>query len=217
MLGAIVSEERFSNVDRWVLSRGIELPYPNVSIYLDRSALGTGGRGDQKSLPRWEASAEVRSAALETYKRAHNNAVDLVGEASILLRNGRHARAFALACTALEEIGKSQFAADVYTGFSPPDEFVKLIRDHLFKSAYTTRAVVFSSLPAPNLHLDASTAKEIFGLRNDALYASPENDVESADFEGDATTMIEYCETWLETILSMERLADRIGTKAFLK
>ena len=47
---------------------------------------------------------------------------------------GRHARAFALACTALEEIGKSQYAADVYTGFLPAHDFEKIIRRHHFKS-----------------------------------------------------------------------------------
>lgn len=94
---------------------------------------------------------------------------------------------------------------------------MKLIRDHRFKSAYATRAVVFSSLPAPNLHLDASTAEELFQLRNDALYASPDNDVANADFEDDAAARIGYCETWLDTIVRMEMLAERIGTKAFLK
>jgi AbiV family abortive infection protein len=192
------------------------LPDPNVPIYVDRAAFESGRLGVQ-SLPTYQALAEIQSAALETYTRAHNNAVDLVGEANILLRSGRHARAFALACTALEEIGKSQFAADVYTGFSPPDEFVKMIRDHRFKSAYATRAVVFSSLPSPNLHLDAATAMQLFELRNDALYAAPDNDVENADFESDAAMMIEYCETWLETIVSIERVSEMIGTKGFLK
>jgi AbiV family abortive infection protein len=203
-------------MSRWTLSRGLELPDPHVPIYLDRAALESGGLGVQR-LPKSEAPPEVRDAAWDTYKRAHNNAADLVEDAHVLRESGRHARAFALACTALEEIGKSQFAADVYTGFSPPDEFLKLIRDHRFKSAYTTRAVVFSSLPEPNLHLDANTAEELFQLRNDALYASPDNEVANANFEDDATTMIEYCEIWLDTIVQMQIMAERIGTKAFLK
>jgi len=60
----------------------------------------------------------------------------LLQEAQMLSSKGRHACAFALACTALEEIGKSQYAADVYTGFVPPDDFDKIIRRHEFKSAY---------------------------------------------------------------------------------
>lgn len=199
-----------------MLSRGIQLPDPHVPIYVDPTALESGGPGVQR-LPRRDRSPEVQQAALETYQRAHNNAVELVADARVLHKSGRFARAFAIACTALEEIGKSQFAADVYTGFSPPHEFVKMIRDHRFKSAYATRAVVFSFLVEPNLHLDGDTAEELFQLRNDALYASPVTEIADANFEDDATTMIEYCETWLETIVRMEMLAERIGTRAFLK
>ena len=50
------------------------------------------------------------------YATAHNNAVDLLSEAELLLGKKAYARAFAIAYTALEEISKSQFAADVYTG-----------------------------------------------------------------------------------------------------
>jgi len=91
------------------------------------------------------------------------------------------------------------------------------LKDHRFKSAYATRAIVFSTLPSPNLHLDDATAKQLFDLRNDALYATPDYDVENAGFESDAAMMIEYSETWLETIVSTERISERIGTKGFLK
>lgn len=54
---------------------------------------------------------------LELYRIAHNNAVDLLAEAEILFANKKYARAYFLAFTGLEEIAKSQLAADVFTGF----------------------------------------------------------------------------------------------------
>jgi hypothetical protein len=64
---------------------------------------------------------------------------------------------------------------------------------------------------------DDQIAKELFKHRNEALYASPINKVDDAAFEHDAATLIEYCEAWLERIRSQEAVAERIGTKAFLK
>jgi AbiV family abortive infection protein len=124
------------------------------------------------------------------------------------------ARAFALACTALEEIGKSQIAADVYTGFLPHEPFEKAIRDHQLKSAYTSRSVQLLSL-RPITDLD--TAERLFDRRNDALYASPDNEVQDSNFDHDATTMIRYCDAWLETIARTEQISERIGTRGFMK
>jgi len=43
----------------------------------------------------------------------HNNAIELLSEAEILFEKKRYARAYFLAFTGLEEISKSQLAADV--------------------------------------------------------------------------------------------------------
>jgi hypothetical protein len=64
---------------------------------------------------------------------------------------------------------------------------------------------------------DQHVADELFSRRNDALYASPTNEVDDAAFEQDAATMIDYCLTWSERIRRQEEIAERIGTKAFLK
>lgn len=61
------------------------------------------------------------------------------------------------------------------------------------------------------------SAAKIFDRRNKALYASPKEKVDDADFEHDARTMIHYCGVWLDRIRSQEEIAERIGTKAFLK
>lgn len=108
----------------WKLSGGLELPEPDVPIYMPTELL-EAGKHPGTQFRRERPPSEVSRRALETYEGAADNADSLLDEAGILASEGRHARAFALACTALEEIGKSQYAADAYTGFVPPDEFEK--------------------------------------------------------------------------------------------
>lgn len=92
----------------------------------------------------------------------------------------------------------------------------KIIRRHEFKSAYSSRYVELGVLIQPFLK-DEHVAKALFERRNDALYASPTNRVDDAAFEQDAVTMIDYCRTWIDRIRRQEEIAERIGTKAFLK
>lgn len=73
---------------------------------------------------------QIKNKYLEIYKEAHNNAVDLLKEAELLFNHKHFARAYALAFTALEEISKSQFAADVFTGLSSDEEFKKFYKNH---------------------------------------------------------------------------------------
>jgi AbiV family abortive infection protein len=75
-------------------------------------------------------TSNVKPEFLELYKSAHNNAVDLLAEAEILYEKEKSARAFFLAFTALEEISKSQLAADVFTGLIDEKEFSEYYRDH---------------------------------------------------------------------------------------
>ena len=202
--------------DSWVLSTGLKLPDPDVLIYVRREAFEKKGERPPIAYRRDRPTKSVTQAALDTYRRAADNALSLIEEAEILVSRGHHARAFALACTALEEIGKSQYAADVYTGFVPPEEFEKMIRKHQFKSAYPSRFVELGPLIQPVLK-DQHVADELFSRRNDALYASPTNEVDDAAFEQDAATMIDYCLTWIERIRRQEDISERIGTKGFLK
>lgn len=199
---------------RWVLSSGLELPEPDVPWYVPRAV----AEGEQPlgGFRQERPSKSVAQKALDTYHSADDNAISLLDEARLLGTNGRCARAFALACTAIEEIGKSQYAADVYTGFIPPDGFEHNIRDHKLKTGYAGRVVQSGEIIEPFLR-DRSTAKKIFARRNDAMYASPTNKVNDEAFKHDAKTMIAYCEAWLERIRSQEEIAERIGTKAFLK
>ena len=200
---------------RWVLSGGIELPEPDVPIYISESIAEVTSR-PPSNLRGERAPSDIAQNALDTYQRAGDNALSLLEDARILSSAGRHSRAFALAATALEEIGKSQYAADVYTGFIPHEGFEKNIRDHRLKTGYANRVVQFDTIIEPFLR-DKETAESLFERRNDSLYASSSNLPDDAAYQDDAETMIDYCETWLERIRNQEEIAERIGTKAFLK
>lgn len=199
---------------RWLLSNGVELPEPDVPLFVPQEVIdGRQPFGGFRSKRLDQATARK---ALDTYQWAHDNAVELIEDAGLLARNGRHARALALACTALEEIGKSQYAADVHTAFIPAGGFEGNIRKHNLKTGYAARVVQSGEFLEPLLR-DEETAKKIFRRRNDALYAWTDNKVKNDEFERDALTMIAYCMAWLERIRSQEEIAERIGTKAFLK
>lgn len=71
-----------------------------------------------------------RNHYLEIYKAAHYNAVQLLKEAELLFRHRHFARAYVLAFTSLEEISKSQFAADVFTDLEKPLDFDRFYKDH---------------------------------------------------------------------------------------
>lgn len=200
---------------KWVLSSGVELPTPEVPIYVRQATIESGAL-TLLSLPGWSPPGEVAHRALITYRAAWKNAVALLEDARTLRYAGRFARAFALAATSLEEIGKSQYAADVHTGFVPYVDFESAIRDHRFKSAYQSRAVEFGPEIVPMI-MDATMGPALFDRRNEALYASPAGEVVDADFDHDASEMTRYCEAWLLKIHRQESIAERIGTRAFLK
>jgi AbiV family abortive infection protein len=62
-------------------------------------------------------------------------------EAQILLSNGRAPRAYMLAFTALEELGKSELVADYFNDAVAESEFKEAFRDHKLKLRYLQRAV----------------------------------------------------------------------------
>jgi len=199
---------------RWVLSDGTGLPEPAVPLFVSQEVIE--GRQAFTGFRRESPDEATARKALDAYKWADDNAVELIADARILAKEGRHARAFALACTAFEEIGKSQYAADVYTRFIPADGFERKMLDHKLKTGYAARVVQSAEFLEPFLR-DKDTGKKVFRRRNDALYASPANQIDNAAFEDDAATMISYCEAWIEHIRRQEEIAERIGTNAFLK
>lgn len=70
---------------------------------------------------------------LEIYKASYNNAISLLNESKLLFDQKYYQRAYFLAFTALEEISKSQFAADVFTGLEKEGSFRKFFMNHKAK------------------------------------------------------------------------------------
>jgi AbiV family abortive infection protein len=168
----------------------------------------------------------------EIYALAHNNALELLQEAKLLFSNRAFARAYTLAYISLEEVSKSQFAADVYTNFSTEDQFKKFYRSHEQKLQgvqwvhndantwpYNTRWV------GPNED-DVETikpGKPTFDKRQESMYVdvnfstktvtAPRNSIS----ENEARDMINLVEVAIQHIDDVEQDQGRIGTKGFMK
>jgi AbiV family abortive infection protein len=160
---------------------------------------------------------------LALYRAAHNNAIELIQEAEILFERGRYCRAYALAFTALEEISKSQLAADVFTGLISRETFQKAYRDHREKIARMAWATEDAKhyLSAPDgeyLEVEPPT----FPSRNDSMYVnlkddkiiSPSDVIDRHDAEG----IIHTVNVALQRIVEVTEVwGHQIGTKGFMK
>jgi AbiV family abortive infection protein len=168
-------------------------------------------------------SPSTREAYLVLYRRAHNNAVELIEEAEILFAKGAFPRAYALAFTALEEIAKSQLAADVFTGFITEGEFNEHYRDHKKK----IRRMAWATEEAKR-YLDdpdgdyVDVEKPTFANRMDAMYVSinngkvrtPADVIDSAAAQG----IIHTVKVAFERIFEITDFwGHQIGTKGFMK
>jgi AbiV family abortive infection protein len=159
----------------------------------------------------------------DLYHAAHENAVDLLEEADILFDAGKFARAYALGFTALEEISKSQLAADVSTGLITKEEFQEHYRDHrkkIDRMAWATEDA--------RRYLDAPEGDYVrvenpsFANRMDAMYVSingqrviPPSDVIDAEA---ARGIIHTGKVAVQRIWEItEYYGHRIGTKSFMK
>lgn len=166
---------------------------------------------------------QLRMGYLALYRAAHNNAIDLLGEAEILFVAGKYPRAYALAFTALEEISKSQLAADVFTGFITEQEFHEHYRDHRRKIG----RMAWATEDAKG-YLDAESGDYVsvqqpsFATRMDAMYVRLGNAkvTSPSDHVGrdEAHAIIHTVRVALQRVYEMtEFWGHQIGTKGFLK
>jgi|SRR5208283_3704843 AbiV family abortive infection protein len=164
---------------------------------------------------------DQRDEYLRLYTVAHNNAVALLSDAEILLEKGKYIRAFFLALTALEEIAKSQLAADVFTGFASEKEFQDHYLSHkkkIGRMAWATDAAqgYLDRWGDGDLELKLPNATS----RTDALYVSLKGKTiqrpEDVVTENDAKGIIQTVESALASIARNEFMGYRIGTKGFM-
>lgn len=178
----------------------------------------------RSSEPPSAASEKDRAALLHLYEACLQNAEELLEEAQLLLDAGHAARAFALAYTGYEEVGKSQIVADHLNDVASAKEFKKAFSDHKLKAAYLQRflALVTTQPNEAVVQYDGQSAKALFEARKSALYVDHSPDltpvlpsaVVSAAMASEA---IEAVQGELYSIHFAEDLNGRIGTKGLFK
>src|SRR3989344_2507963 len=177
---------------------------------------------------------QAKEMKIDYYKRyvlAYNNAVDLVAEARLLFEHKYFSRAYTLAFTALEEISKSQFAADVFTNFSKEEDFLNFYRNHADK-IMRIRWVHYDANSYPHNIIwigpnrddveKIGASKPFLKKRNNSFYVGIENDKiilpKNEISEKDAKEIIHTVDIAFQRICEItECYGHNIGTKGFMK
>lgn len=161
------------------------------------------------------------------YYECIENARELLEEGRILFDAERFARAFALAFTAYEEIGKSQVVADAYYDLVSMSELTDAFTRHDLKVAYVRRVVKLKLSPDevfPQATIDYNRidAKTLIEQRIRALYVDIGVDyaaVRPSDAINSqiAEEMLRVVEDELDAIAYAEELNGLIGTRGLWK
>ena len=170
------------------------------------------------------AGRDVKNIYLHTYLESLSEAYKLLKEAKILFENQSYQRAYFLGFSALEEISKSQLAADVFTGLIKEDDFKKSFRDHKKKIA-RVEWIKLDGNSYPYFDSDSTRIQDFdFQKKLKSLYvdvnfgedkiSTPNNSVN----EVDAKSIIRAVEIGLYRIYEVtEENGEQIGTKGFMK
>jgi AbiV family abortive infection protein len=175
---------------------------------------------DQKVRSAFSSGRNFRPQHFELYRACISNAYDLISEADILLKQDHHARAYALAFTAAEEIGKALAVADWIYDQIPEEEFHDVFKKHHIKQSYLEN--VFCAALGEE-ERDQAALKADFIFRMSALYVDKANDGSpkcpmNIIKRETALRMIEKVKEYLGFIISAEWLnSPKIGAKALLK
>jgi AbiV family abortive infection protein len=148
------------------------------------------------------------------------NASDLLREAHLLLDAEAYPRAYVLAFTALEEISKSQLAADLFTGYISRAEFDAAFRRHKAKIDRVLWATLWVHDRLSELPPDAVLPDE--PTRMAGLYVDIAGDLSPLEpcnrvSETQARELVRSVEAGLDKILQWELMGGPIGTKGFMK
>lgn len=169
---------------------------------------------------------------LEIYKKSNTNAWSLLESAKVLFERGHYPQSYVMAYSALEEISKSQFSADVFTNFRKEEDFASFYRDHNKKIENIMWAHNDASNRlkwiGPDLDdvIEMNPDTPLFQKRNSALYVDidfpSEKVIEPKEkiAKKEAEDIIHIVDTAIERIWEVsndEFGTGRIGTKAFLK
>lgn len=198
------------------------IPPPGHFIVLDPTSAKPVKQSAQKNalkskkldIPKEPTSAKRVYA---TYATCWNNAVRLLDEARLLFQNGRYARVVALAITAWEELGKSQIAADYYTGVLSEAKYKEAFKNHRFKTSYLARTGLIDGSQKFKVGFNPIIGERLENIRQNALYASETNDPEETFSKKDAVFVLQRVWQHRQYIHYAEELNGRIGSKALFK
>lgn len=166
----------------------------------------------------------IKTELLDLYKACMKNAYSLMDEAKLLFDNKHYPRAFFLALTSFEEIGKGQMVADYFSDCITKEEFAKSFKDHYIKISYNNRYIqIFTNPKEPAvLEYHPEKSKDFVEARMSALYVEYKNKFipetpESSINNELADRMINRVEKELHSIEHALWLNQRIGTKGLFK
>jgi AbiV family abortive infection protein len=161
---------------------------------------------------------------LDLYDACLRNADELLTEARLLISHGHVARAFALAYTGWEEVGKAQLVGDFANDMVSQEEFEAAFRDHTLKSAYNWRQFVLNTkdVNASTIEYDRNRAREAFEKRQAAFYVGKDTLLKPlTPDEGvtkeEAEQVIHALATEIRHIREADAMTERIGSASFLK
>lgn len=161
---------------------------------------------------------------LKMYYHALEESKKLLKEADLLFSNDSFERAYFLGFAALEEISKSQLAADVFTGFIDEKEFISCWRDHKKKIERVKWVQIDANFPVyrelNGLGIkDFDYAKKLKSMYVDMDFISGEiSSPEISISKEDALSIISAVRVGLHRIYVVtEEDGEQIGTKGFMK
>ncbi|MEX2409905.1 MAG: AbiV family abortive infection protein [Candidatus Paceibacterota bacterium] len=167
---------------------------------------------------------EEAKKVYNSYACAFNNSLDLILEADLLFNNGYYARALALAIMSYEEIGKSQIAADYYSGVLRRKDYEKAFVSHHEKSSFAGRykAIGKNNSKSPLVSdlgfvIDKDSSREIEKIRQNCFYVDEENDPSKNFDKKEVERVLRKVCQHIRAIEHAEQLNGRIGSKALFK
>lgn len=161
---------------------------------------------------------------LQIYLASISESYKLLEEAELLFKNKSYQRAYFLGVSALEEISKSQMAADVFTGLIDEDEFKNAYRDHK-KKISRIEWIKIDGNSFPYFSFDNILIRDFdFQKKLKSMYVDVDfnlNVISTPDdsvTENDAESVIKAVKVGLFRIHQVtEEDGEQIGTKGFMK
>ena len=170
---------------------------------------------------RYSQSKEIY---LKFYLASIEESYKLLEEAELLFENKSFERAYFLGFAALEEISKSQMAADVFTGFIEENIFKKAYRDHKEKIS-RVEWIKKDGNSLPDYSYDGVLIKDFdYKKKLKSLYVDGEFNLteistpKDSVSQNDAESVIKAVNVGLDRIRQVtEKAGEQIGTKGFMK